>query len=137
MADPTFIDTPSGDQLVVLLRGDYDDLLARLAALEEGEDAADAAIAGRRMSEWVAAGRPAYPLPVVRLMRGGDSPLRAFRKVRGMTQQALAAAAKIGQGHLSDLETGRKPLPADLLGELARALDTTPASLATSPAEPV
>lgn len=129
MTDPTFVDTPKGDQLVILVRADYEEMRVRLAAYEAMEDAADAALGERRVAEWEAQGRPAYPLDVMRLMRGGDSPLKAFRRHRKLTQQALAAQVGVGQGYLSDLEKGRKIAGSATLAALAVALRTNEASL--------
>jgi transcriptional regulator with XRE-family HTH domain len=50
--------------------------------------------------------------------------VRRLRRRRDLTQEALARRAGITQGHLSRLETGRRPQPtADTIKRLARALD--------------
>lgn len=104
-----------------------------VAAESDAQDAADIVAAEAAAPAWHAAGSPAYPLAVVRLMRGGDSPLRTFRKHEQLTQKQFAAMAGLGQGYLSDLENGRKLPSADVRAALAKALDTNEASLLPLP----
>lgn len=52
--------------------------------------------------------------------------LREWRKHRGLSQQALAEAAGTSKGYLSDIEGGKRPLPAGRLMErLAASLGVT------------
>lgn len=48
------------------------------------------------------------PAELVKRMVDGQSPIRVFREYRGLTQQALADAAKVSKTTISELETGRK-----------------------------
>jgi DNA-binding XRE family transcriptional regulator len=50
------------------------------------------------------------------------APLRAWRRARGLGVRALAAAAGIDPGYLSQIETGRKPGSVKALRALALAL---------------
>ena len=127
MGEPIFIDTPKGDQLVILTREDYDALLQ--SARQSDEDAEDIALADQRMVEWNLAGRPAFPLEVFKLMRGGDSALRAFRKYRKLDQTQLSQMTGLGESLISALESGRETAPPEMLLVIARALDITPSSL--------
>lgn len=111
--------TEAGEELVVLSRRDYDALLARLGDVE-AED---------RMTLIVAAearGQTTLPESVSKAILGGDTPLKALRRWRGMTQAQLAAAADINQGYLSELESGVKTGSAQILAKLASSLDLTP-----------
>jgi len=82
--------TPKGEELVVLSREAYEDLIdARehalaMAAHARGDDP--------EMDEYLAA----------------PTPLAFWRKRRGLTQASLAAAARISQPYLAQLETGRR-----------------------------
>jgi DNA-binding XRE family transcriptional regulator len=59
---------------------------------------------------------------VVALLKG-ESPLKVWRKKRGITQRALAAAAGMQPGYLAEIETGRKPGSADALRRISAALN--------------
>jgi DNA-binding XRE family transcriptional regulator len=108
--------TEAGEELVVLSRREYDALLARLGD-EDAEDRMTLIIAAE------ARGETALPEPVSKTILGGDTPLRALRRWRGMTQAQLAAAADINQGYLSELEAGTKTGSALTLAKLAGGLD--------------
>ncbi|UCI05061.1 helix-turn-helix domain-containing protein [Mesorhizobium sp. B1-1-8] len=110
------ITTDSGDELVVMSRREYDALLAQLG----DEDAED------RMTLLIAAearGEQALPEQVSAAMLAGDSVLKAVRKWRGLTQAALAQAAGLNQGYLSELEARAKTGKAETMQRLARAMD--------------
>jgi transcriptional regulator with XRE-family HTH domain len=62
--------------------------------------------------------------PPVMADAGAGERLRAARHAAGMTVEALAGLAGIDKGHLSRIETGRRPLPERLARELARHLGT-------------
>ena len=52
--------------------------------------------------------------------------IRVLREARGLSGNALAKLAGISQGHLRDLETGRRKSPTlDTAQALARALGVT------------
>ena len=61
-------------------------------------------------------GQPSSPGPAV------GARVRALRTERGLSLSALAAAAGIGKGSLSELETGRRNPTLDTLYALARPL---------------
>lgn len=52
----------------------------------------------------------------------GASPVRVWRKRRGMTARALSEAAGISHVYLSEIETGKKPGSAIAIVALAKAL---------------
>lgn len=52
----------------------------------------------------------------------GESPLRARRKLAGLSMNELAAAAGVSRGYLSRIEVGRCPGTPETLAAIARAL---------------
>jgi DNA-binding XRE family transcriptional regulator len=87
--------TPKGEELVVLSREEYEDLVdARDHALAMAAYArgTDPGLTEAEMDEYLAA----------------PTPLAYWRKRRGLSQTALAAAAGISQPYLAQLETGRR-----------------------------
>jgi MoxR-like ATPase len=114
------ITTPSGDELVVLPRADYEALLAAAAAAEE--DADDVAIYDARQAELTAGVDARLPPEVSAAMLRGDSLLKALRKWRDMTQLHLEARTDIGQGYISDIESGRRKGTPETLTKIAEAL---------------
>jgi hypothetical protein len=121
MSELQIIRTPTGEELVVLSRVDYEALLARAAVADE--DAEDVAVYDARKAELAIAHHGALPPEVSAAMLAGDSLLHAIRKWRGKTQSAVAELAGIQQGYLSDLESGRRHGAPETLERLARALD--------------
>jgi DNA-binding XRE family transcriptional regulator len=113
-----FKKTPKGE-VAILPRKDYERLV-RLAE-EAEEDAGTARILARAKRE-VAMGAPLIPKPVVDRLVGGENPIRVLREFRGHTQPELASAIGIGQGYLSDLETGKRKGPLELHKKIAQAL---------------
>jgi DNA-binding XRE family transcriptional regulator len=107
---PQIITSPSGEELVVLPRSDYEDLVDELAARK-----VDAALAAGReelLSAEEAAALVAAP-----------APLAFWRKKRGKTQAGLAAEIGVSQNFLSDLERGKAKGDVTLYAEFARCLD--------------
>jgi DNA-binding XRE family transcriptional regulator len=115
--------TEAGEELVVLSRRAFDALMAR-AGDEDAEDRMTLIIAAE------ARGAEPLPEPVSAAVLSGDSPLKAIRRWRGMTQAKLASLAEIQQGYLSALEAGLKTGSAETLAALARNLAVPPGWLA-------
>ena len=113
--------SPSGDEMVILPRAEYEALVA--AAQTRDEDADDVAIYDARKAELAAGGNARLPREVSEFILRGDSLLKALRKWRGMTQLHLADRTNFGQGYLSDLETGRRKGSPETLKSIAEALD--------------
>lgn len=120
MGDPQFIRTPSGEELVVLTRADYDALLEALAEAEE--DAADLAVYDACKAE-LGAADDVLPSAVNAALLRGARLLEALRDWRGMTQTRLAEATGLAQGYLSDLERGRRQGSPETLAKIAAALE--------------
>lgn len=62
------------------------------------------------------------------LLRVGDA-IRARRKARGLSQEALADAAGVDRSHMGKIERGERNVTTLRLVEIARALGVTVASL--------
>lgn len=120
MSTPQIIRTPNGEELVVLTRAEYEDLLAQTD--HEAEDAEDVAIYDARKAE-LAAGGALLPQEVSAAVLRGESRLKAIRNWRGETQLHLNFKTGISQGYLSDLESGRRTGTPETLAKLAQALD--------------
>ena len=103
------ITSPSEEELVVLSRADYDDLVTsrdHARAVHAVADGRMEAIADADMDAYLAAA----------------SPLAFWRKRRGLTQSALAGTAGISQAYLSQIETGERVGDVLLYVRLARTL---------------
>ena len=120
MNAPQIIRTPSGEELVVIPRAEYEALIER--ADIDAEEADDVAIYDARKAE-LAAGGAILPPEVGAAVLRGESRLKAIRKWRGATQLQLNSETGIGQGYLSDLENGRRTGTPETIAKLAQALN--------------
>lgn len=66
-----------------------------------------------------------FPIEVVDQLLAGQNPISVYRNYRGLTQNALAAAAGINAVYLSQIETGKRTGSAKTLAVLAKALQVT------------
>ena len=105
---------------VKIPKSEFDGLIHELESLKSAhEDALDRAALDHalRLDEEL------LPADLVRRMVEGESPLRIFRTYRGMSQQALADAAKVSKTTISELETGRKDGSVKTLAKIAKILN--------------
>lgn len=79
---------------------------------EELFDAASAEDAGEHL-----------PHDVVKRLVDGEPPLKVFREYRGMTQEALAGAANVSTGYVSQIERGTRQPSKKALAAFAAALN--------------
>ena len=63
-----------------------------------------------------------FPAEIVDRLLAGESPVRVYRKYRGLTQKQLAEAAGIDAVTLSQIETGRRAGSLKTLAAIAKAL---------------
>lgn len=103
------ITTPAGEELVVLSRADYEDLV-------DGRDHARALaeVAGGRMETLTDAEMDEY--------LAASTPLAFWRKRRGLTQAALASMVGISQPFLAQIERASRTGDVALYARLAREL---------------
>jgi len=111
-----------GEDLVVIPRADYEALLAR-AGDPASEDLLTARIVDATSAKLAKGEDIALPGAVWDAIEGGEPPLRAIRKYRGLTQSAVAARAGLRQGYIADIEGGRKTGSAASLKAIAAALE--------------
>ncbi len=64
-----------------------------------------------------------FPATLTIQLIEGTSPLKAFRKHRGLSQSALGELSGIGQGLISEIESGKKQGSIDTLKALSDALN--------------
>jgi DNA-binding XRE family transcriptional regulator len=64
-----------------------------------------------------------FPLSVLDAMLGGESPVRVFRKHRGLSQDALAERVGVSKTTISEIESGRKTGSVETLLAIAKALN--------------
>ena len=106
-------------EVAILPRKDYEVLAAK--AQETVEDFGTARLVARARKE-IAAGMPLIPKDVVDRIAGGGNALRVLREWRGQTQLYIAYKTNIGQGYISDLESGRRKGTTATLKKIADVL---------------
>ena len=111
---------PSPKQVRELVREVLPDhaLITRrhLEQIEDIEDDADLAALDARGGVYLSQ-------ELVDRMIAGESPLRIFRKHRGLTLEALADKVGVTKSFLSLVENGKKGFSVDVLKKAAAALD--------------
>lgn len=112
-----------GDQeIVVLLRSDYDAMIERLE-WEDEQEAAWAARIIRDSDAAIARGEDiSLPLAVWERMEAGEPPLKVLREWRGLEPVRVAEAAGVSASDLSAWEAGGDPGSDDAWRSLARVL---------------
>jgi DNA-binding XRE family transcriptional regulator len=110
-----------GEDLVVMTRSDYDALLAR-AGDEAGEDVLTARIIDATDTKIARGEDIALPAAVWEAIEGGEHPVRAIRKHRGLSKKELAQKAGVRQSDVADIESGNKKIAAASLKAIAAAL---------------
>ena len=110
------ITTPGGEKLAIL-------------PAEEYEDLCDALAHANAMAEYRAGGDEGLTLEEVDALLAAATPLAFWRAKRGLTQAALAKAAKTTQPHVADLESGKHGGSLDVMARIAKALDISVDSL--------
>jgi DNA-binding XRE family transcriptional regulator len=140
--DVQIIKTPGGEELVVIPREKYEELLARSASASSNqatyragfsettrmfEDIDFEAREAREHAEAVAAVRAGKletgTVDEMRALLAAPTPLAFWRKKRGLTQQALAEQVGVSQGFIADIESGKKLGDVRLYKRLSQALD--------------
>lgn len=114
-----FQKTPRGE-VAILPKKDYELLVAK--ASEADEDAGSARIVAQARKE-VAGGGPLLPKDVVDRMAQGENPVRVLREWRDITQMHLSFKTNLSQGHISDIENGRRTGTAAALRLIANVLE--------------
>ena len=105
------------NEMVTIPRAEYD--LLRAAA----EDLADLQAYDRAKAALEAGDDELIPAEYVNRLLNGDSPLRVYRGLRGMTQSVLAGRSGVNRVTVAEIEIGRKQGSVATLRKLAIALD--------------
>lgn len=106
---------------VTLTRAEYEALLARIEDAEDNAFLDNVEARERELGKEQA--RAEYlPGELVRRLIDGEHPVPVWRAHRGLTREALAAAAGIAPSYLSEIEARRKPGSFSALAKLAAAL---------------
>jgi ribosome-binding protein aMBF1 (putative translation factor) len=113
-----FQKTPRGE-IAILPRKEYEALVAKAA--EADEDAGTARLVARTRKE-IAAGASLLPKDVVDRLAKGENPIRVLREWRDVTQMRLSFKTNLSQGHVSDIESGRRTGTPAALRRIADAL---------------
>lgn len=95
------------------------------ALLDAAEDVADIAAVEDFKRRLAAGEEEMLPAAIVERLIAGESPVRVWREHRGLTASALAEASGVGQGFLSQIETGKREGTVTTLKKIAAALDVT------------
>lgn len=107
------------NDLVTIPRAEYDRLRAAAS------DLADLQAHDRAVAQLAAGEDELIPAAFANRLFDGESPLRVYRDLRGLTQAALAEQAGVNRVTVAELETGRKQGSLATLRALADALNVT------------
>jgi DNA-binding XRE family transcriptional regulator len=110
MGKPQIIVSPSGEEIVVLPRRDYDDLVDSLAA-------------GRVEAVLAAGQEELLTREEAAALLAAPTPLAFWRKKRGIAQSQLAVELGVSEPFLSDLEDGKAKGNMTLYRKLAQRID--------------
>jgi hypothetical protein len=114
-----FIKTPSGEEMAILPKAEYEQLVRALEEAEE--DLAD--IAAYDTAKADDAGMERLPFEVSQSILKGHSLLKALRTWREVGQVKLASEIGTSQGFISDLENARRPMTEEVARRIAVALE--------------
>ena len=106
-------------EVAILPRKDYEALAAK--AQEADEDIGTVRLVARARKE-IVAGAPLIPKEIVDRIIAGENALRVLRQWRGKTQLDISYKTNIGQGYISDLESGRRKGTTAALKKIADVL---------------
>jgi ribosome-binding protein aMBF1 (putative translation factor) len=112
-----FEKTPRGE-VAILPREEYEALLTRASEADEDEGTARLVARARKK----AATEELIPKAVVDRIANGENPVRVLREWRDVTQMELTYRTDISQGHISDIENGRRVGTPETLRRIADAL---------------
>ena len=106
-------------EVAILPRKEYEALAAK--AREADEDIGTARLVAGARKE-IAVGIPLIPKETVDRIIAGENALRLIRKWRGKSQLYVSSKTDLGQGYISDLESGRRKGTIAVLKKIADVL---------------
>lgn len=89
------------------------------------EELADLQAYDRALAQLANGDEELLPAEFVKRLLSGESPLRAWREFRSLTQTALAEASSVNRVQIADIEAGRKSGSIETVKKLAEALGIT------------
>ena len=134
MDEPQIIRTPSGEEMVVVSRADYEAL--RAAADEALDDAEDLAIAHSRWEAWNASGRLVTSPDVAQSILDGHHIETAGRTHRGPSIDTLARRTAIDPSLIQFIEGREIDGDAETMKRLSDGFSIDRIWLSPSPAPP-
>lgn len=111
--------TPNGEDMIVLSRSDYE------ALLERAELSDDIAAVDDYRRKLAAGEEEAIPEAFANRLIDGESPIRIYRELRGLSAKELAERTGISAAFLSEIEKGKKEGGVSTLKKIAQALRVT------------
>ena len=108
----TLVVTPSGEEMVMLARSDF----------EAMREALDAALHASTMASVARGEQEMLTREETLAALDAPTPLAFWRGKRGVTQKRLGHAVGVSQSYVADLEAGRRKGDATLVKRLAKAL---------------
>lgn len=108
--------TPSGDEMVILPRAEYDLLVL---ARDMAEDVAAFDSFHRRLARGE---EELIPSEIVYRLLDGENPVKVWRDHRGLTARELAEKTGLSTSYLSEIETGKKEGSLSAMKKIAEAL---------------
>jgi DNA-binding XRE family transcriptional regulator len=125
---PVMTKSPSGEDIVILSRSEYDALIA-----DRNEDASDAIRANEILADLASGVETTLSAADVGELLAAKTPLAFWRRHRGLTQQDLSRQTGVAQGFLSEIESGSKTGDLKTVSRIARALSLTIDDLVVQP----
>ncbi|MFV0645437.1 MAG: helix-turn-helix transcriptional regulator [Sphingomonadaceae bacterium] len=107
------------NEMVTITRAEYDRLLS------VADDFADMQAIERARAALASGEEELIPAEYANRIIDGESPVRVFRDLRGLTQVALADASGVNRVQIADIEAGRGRGSVETLRKLADALGLT------------
>lgn len=119
MNKPQIIRSPAGEEMVIVAKAEYDELIDSVEELE------DRLVVERNRARIAAGKEELISDEELDDYLNAPTPLAFWRKKRGLTQTALAEQIGVTQAYLSEIESGKKEARIGVLRELASALKVT------------
>lgn len=104
------------NEMVKITRAEYDRLC------EDAQELRDLRIYDRAKMALENGEDELIPAEYAKRLVTGESPVRVYRELRGLTQQALAGASSVNRVQIADIEAGRKSGSINTVKKLADAL---------------
>ena len=104
------------NEMVTITREEYERLLSA------ADELADIAAYDRAKATLAAGDDELVPAEFANRLIAGESPVRVYRELRGLTQVALSEASGVNRVQIANIESGSKRGSIDTLKKLAGAL---------------